>query len=50
MKEKYTRAVLNVTSFGSEDVIATSKIDRDNAYSELSALSGKGGRVIPSLR
>ena len=42
MKEKYEKTVLNVTRFTKSDVIATSEIDRNNAYRQLGDLESSG--------
>ncbi len=47
MKEQYEKLTLTVTYFDSDDVIATSEIDRNNAYIALDSLSGSNTRQVP---
>ena len=45
MKQEYEKIVLNITVFACEDVITTSSVDRNNAYTELSQLDDTSGRT-----
>lgn len=47
MKEKYDRAEFTVTEFDEEDVITTSKIDRNNAYNNINDFDNGSSRVAP---
>ena len=48
MKEQYEKLTLTVTHFDSDDVIATSEIDRNNAYRALDSLSSSSTREAPA--
>ena len=48
MKEKYDRAEFTVTEFDEEDVITTSKIDRNNIYWNISEFDNGNSRALPS--
>lgn len=47
MKEKYDRAAFTVTEFDEEDVITTSKVDRNNAYWDISEFNNDNSRAVP---
>ncbi len=47
MKEKYDRAEFTVTEFDEEDVITTSKIDRNNAYWKISDFDNGNSKAVP---
>ncbi|MBQ7744530.1 MAG: hypothetical protein IJT85_03045 [Ruminococcus sp.] len=49
MKEKYDRAEFTVTEFDEEDVITTSKIDRNNKYWNISEFDNGNSRAVPGL-
>ena len=49
MKEKYNRAEFTVTEFDEEDVIATSRVDRNNAYWKISDFDNNNSRAVPGL-
>ena len=47
MKEKYNRAEFTVTAFAEQDVITTSRVDRNNAYSKISDFDNNNSRAVP---
>ena len=49
MKEKYDRAAFTVTEFDEEDVITTSRVDRNNAYWDISAFDKDNSKAVPGL-
>lgn len=49
MKEKYDRAEFTVTEFDEEDVITTSRVDRNNAYCKISDFDKNNSKAVPGL-